>query len=128
MSLEQESLDRSYQFGRLLAIYEKIEEESLRDEDRKHRMTYALRYQNAYCMKPADMMMNIHKHVMLAYFPRLKYSRQVQYQNLLGQVMEMLSRVTEPLNERLSETYLMGYYLQRNALYKSTAKHEEDEE
>ncbi len=45
------------------------------------------------------------------------------HKKLLGEIMEQIYAYPQPQwNAPLSETYLMGYYLQRNELYKSKKK------
>ena len=50
------------------------------------------------------------------------------YKKLMGEIMENISQFPEEQwNQPLRETYLMGYYLQRNALYASK-NHDDMEE
>ena len=59
-----------------------------------------------------------------AYYPRLSNSARVFYEQLIGEIWEKISDFSESdINKPLSETYLMGYYLQKNALY--TKKNDE---
>ena len=49
------------------------------------------------------------------------------YERIIGEIMEMLSQFpAEELNRPLSETYLLGYYLQRNNLYQKKEKSQEE--
>ena len=49
------------------------------------------------------------------------------YKKLIGEIMEQIGHFPEAQwNQPLRETYLIGYYLQRNALY--TSKHQNDME
>lgn len=125
MYLEPEKRDRSYQFGRLLAIFEKAERDTYgSDEDREPN---AIRQQAIFCQRPMYAAGNIEKQLEQAYFPRLKPRGRMFYKKLIGQIMEQISAFPkEEWNLPLSETYLMGYYLQRNDLY--TAKNNENTE
>ena len=116
MALEPERKDRSYQFGRLLAVMEKIERDTYSGED--SRETNAIRMQSVFCQRPMYAAGNLEKQLERAYFPRLKPGSRVWYKNLMGEIMEIISAFPEEdWNKALDDTYLMGYYLQRNALY-----------
>ena len=116
MALEPERKDRSYQFGRLLAVMEKIERDTYAGED--SRETNAIRMQSVFCQRPMYAAGNLEKQLERAYFPRLKPGSRVWYKNLMGEIMEIISAFPEEdWNKALDDTYLMGYYLQRNALY-----------
>ena len=128
MNLEPTKADRSYQFGRLLAILEKVERDTYgSDEEREPN---AIRQQSVFCQRPLYAANNMERQLERAYFPRLKPNNREYYKRLIGQIMEEISAFPqEQWNLPLTETYLMGYYLQRNALY--TAKEHvttEDEE
>lgn len=128
MNLEPTKADRSYQFGRLLAVLEKVERDTYgSDEEREPN---AIRQQSVFCQRPLYAANNMERQLERAYFPRLKPNNRAYYKRLIGQIMEEISAFPqEQWNLPLTETYLMGYYLQRNALY--TAKEyvtTEDEE
>lgn len=128
MNLEPTKADRSYQFGRLLAVLEKVERDTYgSDEEREPN---AIRQQSVFCQRPLYAANNMERQLERAYFPRLKPNNRAYYKRLIGQIMEEISAFPqEQWNLPLTETYLMGYYLQRNALY--TAKEHgttEDEE
>ena len=125
MSLEPEKKDRSYQFGRLLAVMEKAERDTYDKETARE--PNAIRQQSVFCQRPMYAAANIHKQLEQAYLPRLKPGVRVFYKNLMGQIMEQInSYPRNQWNAPLKETYLMGYYLQRNALY--TKKNQNTEE
>jgi CRISPR-associated protein Csd1 len=116
MALEPEKNDRSYQFGRLLAVMEKVERDTYgSSEDREPN---AIRLQSVFCQRPMATAGALEKQLDRAYFPRLKPGSRIWYKNLLGQIMAAISAFPQDAwNKPLTETYLMGYYLQRNALY-----------
>ena len=115
----------SYQFGRLLAVMEKVERDTYgSSEDREPN---AIRLQSVFCQRPMATAGALEKQLERAYFPRLKPGSRIWYKNLLGQIMAAISAFPqEDWNKPLTETYLMGYYLQRNALY--TKKNDNDME
>lgn len=125
MTLEPERKDRSYQFGRLLAVLEKAERDTYRSEE--GREPNAIRQQPVFCQRPLYAANNIESQLERAYFPRLSPGSRMFYKKLIGQIMENISQFPEEQwNQPLKETYLMGYYLQRNALY--TAKDKDNTE
>ncbi len=128
MELEPGKHDRSYQFGRLLAVLEKVERDTYgADEAREPN---AIRMQSVFCQRPMYAAANIEKQLERAYFPRLKPGTRAFYKNLISQIMEEIHKFPDnQWNQALADTYLMGYYLQRGALYTSREKKiEEDNE
>ena len=115
MALEPERMDRSYQFGRLLAVMEKAERDTYRSGD--SREPNAIRMQTMFCQRPMDIAANLEKQLERAYFPKLTPGSRIWYKNLIGQIMEIISNFPGEENKPLGETYLMGYYLQRTAMY-----------
>lgn len=127
MILEQEKEDISYQYGRLLAVLEKVERDTF--DANTDREPNAIRQQSVFCQRPMYAAANIQKQLERAYFPKLKPASRVYYKNLIGQIMEQINRYPQQQwNKPLKETYLMGYYLQRNELYTKKTKGMEEEE
>lgn len=129
MALEPERKDRSYQFGRLLAVMEKVERDTY--ETSEGREPNAIRMQSIFCQRPMYAANQLEKQLERAYFPRLKPGSRIWYKNLIGQIMENISAFpNEDWNKPLEDSYLMGYYLQRSALYtrKNNDETEEDEQ
>ena len=115
MSLEPEKKDRSYQFGRLLAVMEKVERDTYDNDTREPN---AIRMQSVFCQRPMYAAGNLEKQLERAYFPQLKPGNRIRYKNLMGQIMDIISMFPqEDWNKPLEDSYLMGYYLQRSALY-----------
>lgn len=128
MSLEKDRNDRSYQFGRLLAVLEKIESDVLkeRNEDRE---TGALRLQSVFVRRPGYAAKIIMDGLKTAYYPRLSAGRRAYYEAMIGEIFEKLSPFfDDDYNKPLTETYLLGYYLQKNEMYKKKENKEIMEE
>ena len=118
MSLEKDHRDRSYQFGRLLAVMDKAERDTY-DRDEK-RETNASKMQSVFCQHPLHAAKNIEAQLERAYFPRLSSGKRAYYKQLIGEIFEKISQSPEnEWNRPLGDLYLIGYYLQRNELYKS---------
>lgn len=125
MALEPEKKDRSYQFGRLLAVMEKVERDTYDDSD--GREPNAIRMQSVFCRRPMYAAGIIEKQLEQAYFPRLKPGSRSWYKSLIAQIMEVISQYPqESWNAPLEDCYLMGYYLQRKELYTSHNKDTEE--
>ena len=126
MALEPEKKDRSYQFGRLLAVMEKAERDTY--DSSEGREPNAIRLQSIFCQRPMSTADNLEKQLERAYFPRLKPGSRIWYKNLMGQIMGIISEFPqEEWNKPLDNTYLMGYYLQRSALYTKKTDNEMEE-
>lgn len=117
MKLDPVRKDRSYQFGRLLSVYEKIERDALQGAG-DTRETNAMRLQSVYCNRPLHYSFELEKQMERAYFPRLSQGQKIYYKNLIGEIMQEINSFEEKEWDRpLKDTYLMGYYLQRKELY-----------
>ena len=125
MALEPERKDRSYQFGRLLAVMEKIERDTYNYNE--SREPNAMRLQSVFCQLPMKTACNIEAQLTKAYLPRLKPGTRIWYKNLIGEIMEIISQFPGEENKPLTDSYLLGYYLQRSALYTKKNEMEEHE-
>lgn len=128
LALEPERKDRSYQWGRLLAVMEKIERDTY-DSDEK-REPNAIRMQSVFIKRPGYAFMVIMEQLKNAYYPRLHIGLRTKYERLISEIMEQLHlslENTEDYGKPLTESYLLGYYLQKSALYTKKATEETEE-
>jgi len=124
MSLDKHNINRSYLFGRLLAVMEQVERATYSYEEKRE--PNAIRLQSAFCARPYNTMKIIYDRL-LPYFAQLYPGSRQKYKNLIGEIMEKLDDVDDVIKNRpLESQYLMGYFLQRNELLKSNKKQEED--
>jgi CRISPR-associated protein Csd1 len=129
MALEPERKDRSYQWGRMLAVMEKIELDTY--DSSEARETNAIRMQSIFVQRPGYAARVIMDQLKSAYYPRLPKGARIYYDRMIGEIMEQLSSYPpEIYNKPLTEMYLPGYYLQKNAFYtkKSTMEMEEEKD
>ena len=129
MALEPEKKNRSYQFGRLLAVLEKAERDAF-DEGEK-REPNAMRMQTLFVKRPMYAAKIIIEQLKNAYYPRLNPGARSYYDKLIGEIMLVISECPDgDKNKPLGEEYLLGYYLQKNVLYtkRSNDKIESEEE
>ena len=133
MALDEDKNDLSYQYGRLLAVLEKAESDTY-DPDEK-REPNAIRSQMAFRQRPLRVATSIYEKVNKVYFRRLKSKNEGRYffyKKEIGQIIEKINSFSEAeLNKPLKETYLIGYYLERNKLWysgESTSEKQETED
>ena len=129
MALVKGKKDISYQYGRLLAVMEKIERDTYDKDD--NRETNAIRMQSVFAQRPQYASRIIWEQLKKAYYPRVAPSSRAFYDRLIGEIVSQISEFPEnEQNRHLRDSYLLGYYLQRNELYqpKTEEKKQEEEE
>lgn len=125
MALEKDKKDRSYQFGRLLAVMEKVERDAYDPEEKRE--PNAIRMQSVFCERPMYAS-RIIRDSLNPYLEKLKPRARIYYNNLIGEIFERLSEFDEKdLNRQLEDSYLLGYYLQRSELYTKKESNNEEE-
>ena len=128
MVLDETKRDRSYQFGRLLAVFERAELNTYNAKSAREPL--ALRLQKMFCTQPMHTA-NILIRDTQCYFQKLKPQRRQMYRDMIDQIMSEIAQFpVGELNRPLGNTYLLGYSLQRLALKnsKKTFSDEEDDE
>lgn len=134
MALEKDRNDISYQYGRLLAVLDHIELYALwvkngKEYSKDKRDTNAIRMQSAYCNRPAKTAEIIIQQLKRGYYHDLNQWKRNEYEQLIGEIYEKISSHPEnQWNAPLKETYILGYYLQKNALYTKNKDMTETEE
>lgn len=120
MALEKEKKNRSYQYGRLLAVLEKIEQDTYDKKDTM-RETNAIRLQQRFVHKPLETSEQIIRKLKQAYYRKLNKSAISHYEKLIEEILCVISECEETeLDKSLDEMYLVGYYLQKQDFYKKT--------
>ncbi|MFY9175536.1 MAG: type I-C CRISPR-associated protein Cas8c/Csd1 [Peptococcia bacterium] len=118
VSLNLSSTDRSYLFGRLLAVADVLERRALSGEET--RATNALRYMNSFSKSPARTWKIIQESLQPY---QIKLGSKATYlSKLIDEIMDKFD-LNDFNNTPLSELYLMGFSSQRRELY--TKKEEE---
>lgn len=127
LALEPERKDRSYQYGRLLAILEKAEQDAY--DKTETRMTNAIRLQPMYVRQPMHTFNIIMDQLKKAYYPRLHPGIRSRYERLIGDILYIISECPQEHGSgALSDSYLLGYYLQKKELYTKQNNKEKEEE
>ena len=127
LGLDRNETDRSYLFGRLLALYEKLERATYSEEDRTKRETNSERYREVFVQRPGYGLATFEKKIQpykkklrISNFGLLNY-----FDREIGEVMGKLGKENLANNERLDEKYILGYYHQ---LYAKSDKNGTDNE
>lgn len=119
VKLQEQNTNRSYLFGRLLAVSEAIEREAqTKLEDR--RTTNALRYMSVFQMNPQRTWVTIHNSL-IPYLQKLGGSY-VKYEKLIRSIMALFDDKDYMSDKQLDGQYLMGYYSQLDAIYTKKAE------
>ena len=130
--LDHENKDRSYLFGRLLAIFELLELQRYQlDGSKNDRITNAERYWNAYTSQPAKLMMNLTNKIKPyeeavklnspGIFNKLEKERE-EIMVLLGHLMQ-----ERGINDPLDYRFIFGYYAEKQYFYTKQEKIESEE-
>lgn len=114
LALDTSNTDRSYLFGRLLAVAEQVERSTYdRDEGREPN---AIRMQSVFAQRPLYAWRIISEQIN-PYFSRQKPGLRAYFKNIIGEITDMLPDPKDHnLDKKLDDTYLLGYYHQRSAL------------
>jgi len=120
--------DRNVLFGRLLAVYDYMEQRAMLGYDengrrKETRTTNAKRYWNAYSSRPAKTFKTI-KQNLLAYERRLSDFDLKKFEDWTGEIMVHFKE-NEFDNRALSEMYLPAYYQQMEYMKKAFQKKEQ---
>lgn len=118
LELDELKKDRSYLYGRWLAVADRIEEDALRFKGRQgERATNAVRLMSSYAVKPLTTKLMLSQQ--LQPYINQRYSL---YKNfflpIITEIDEKLEEFTDN-NEALSALYLLGYSAQYRALSKN---------
>ncbi len=126
MKLDIKNEDRSYLFGRLLAVLERVER--ITYERRENREPNAIRLQSVYKNHPMQTWMTLEE-ALRPYFQKLKPGSRDYYKNLISEIIKQFREEDQAvMNQGLKETYLLGYYLQRDELYAKNKEQKEETE
>ncbi|WRS28954.1 type I-C CRISPR-associated protein Cas8c/Csd1 [Oscillospiraceae bacterium MB08-C2-2] len=126
MNLDYGNNDRSYLFGRLLAVLEKAERSTFSREETRE--PNAMRLQNVFVNHPMSTW-KILQEKLNPYFERMSPGSRYYYKELVSDIIDLITQHHSPeeLNRPLEELYLIGYYLQRKELNQPKNNKEEQE-
>ncbi len=137
--LEKEKQTRDYLYGRLLAIYEKVEMDAMTSPDKKDdaesnalRITNVEKVWSAFFQAPERMLETLHMKVS-PYLHKLKANQAGKYRyynNLIGEIQTEIRDAETYIvnkNKALNEDAVFGYYAQNKDLYTPRAEKKENE-
>lgn len=128
MAWELDKKDRSFQYGRLLAVMDRAEQDYYYKTQEK-RQTNAIKFMNEFRLRPFFVYERVNRHLHQAYLDRVEPWQADRYERLTGEIMGIIREFPEEeLNKPLSDLYLMGYELQRNTFFEKNETSEEKEE
>lgn len=111
MVLDRQNSDRDYLYGRLLAIADLLESEAL-DISGEKRQTNAMRLMQRFSEFPYSTW-SILEPSLNPYRCRLRPGRQMYYDKLIGEVMDLFVLDDFKNNRKLSGEYLIGFHCQK---------------
>ena len=129
--VDHENTNRSYLFGRLLAIFELMEAQRYRIEGgNQERITNAERYWNAYTSQPAKLMMNLVNKIK-PYEETVKLNSRGIYNKLEKEREEIISLLSplmtnKDINDPLDYQFIFGYYSEKHYFYTKKEKNESE--
>ena len=116
MALDKENKDRSYLFGRCLAVADYAEKKTYNYKTDAKRVTNAKRYMNRFVKKPAETYV-ILREKLEPYLAKLSfYEREHIINPLFAEIGSKLSEEDYTSREKLSPLFLLGYDAQMHEL------------
>lgn len=132
MALDENCKDRSYLFGRLLAVAEKAELDTYSEDDKKGRVPNARRFWERFSHSPYSTWQVIRERL-IPYLNKLGNNN--RYDKLMTEICDKFTNFQDPDNtsetqfdsdEKLSPLYLLGYSHQRSAFYSPKNSNDKD--
>ena len=128
MAWELDKRDRSFQYGRLLAVMDCAEQDYYR-KTQEDRQTNAIKFMSEFRQRPFFVYERINRYLHQAYLNRVEPWQAKRYERLSGEIIGIIREFPEEeLNKPLSDLYLMGYELQRNAFFAKNKTNETNKE
>lgn len=116
VALNETEKDRSYLFGRLLAVADVVEIVAVRGTDAQFRQTNAVRFFNAMQQRPATTWKTISERLQ-PYFGKFKYKEaENEYRELIDRIISIADDKVLSDNKALTPRFLEGYHNQRHIL------------
>lgn len=128
MSLDHDNTERSYLYGRLLAVADKAESDSYDESEKGKRITNAKRYWNNFSSRPYRTW-GVIEQKLRPYLDKQGVNS-VKYEKLIQEIMNKMDSEEFKSPKALEPSYLLGYHCQLSELYpnKSNAEGIENKE
>lgn len=127
VALDKSAKDRSYLYGRLLAVADRIEYMSYDAKD-NGRITNAKRYMSTFSQRPYETWKVIEENIQ-PYLAKLDVVKRKYYENLLSEICNLFDIDKFKENKKLDGLYLLGFHSQEYDLrFKKENSEEKKEE
>lgn len=103
--------DRSYLYGRLLAVADVLEQRAVND----NQPTHALRMMTQFVQRPFETWGKLHDKLL----PYIMHLGDEQYQRRIGEIEELFREEERSEQSALSEMFLIGFQAQRQAMWQT---------
>ncbi|MCC2256182.1 type I-C CRISPR-associated protein Cas8c/Csd1 [Ruminococcus sp. CLA-AA-H200] len=127
MALNLDCRDRSYLYGRLLAVADRIEYQTYDPEQDKKRVTNAKKYMTTFAQRPYHTWTLIEQNIQ-PYLNKMDFPARRYYENLLNEIYDKFQEDTYADNRRLEGIYLLGFHSQAMELRKKKKEEKSTEE
>jgi CRISPR-associated protein Csd1 len=115
MALDDKERDRSYLYGRLLAVANRVE--YLTYEKDEKRQTNAKRYMQQFRNRPFTTWATIEDNLQ-PYFNKLKSnSQKIKYEKILNEIYDLFDKEEFKKDDPLDGMYLLGFHCQSSVFY-----------
>ena len=125
LALDTTNDNRSYLFGRWLAVMEQVERNTY--DKKEGREPNAIRMQSVFVRRPLYASRIITEQLK-PYFEKLHPNTRIRYRRIIEEIVDMLDSKDLELEKSLEDVYLLGYYHQRSALFKKDKALEMEED
>lgn len=127
VALDKSAMDRSYLYGRLLAVADRIEYMTYDAKD-NGRITNAKRYMSTFSQRPYETWKVIEENIQ-PYLAKLDVVKRKYYENLLSEICNLFDIDKFKENKKLDGLYLLGFHSQEYDLrFKKENSEEKKEE
>lgn len=127
VALDKSAKDRSYLYGRLLAVADRIEYMTYDAKD-NGRITNAKRYMSTFSQRPYETWKVIEENIQ-PYLAKLDVVKRKYYENLLSEICNLFDIDKFKENKKLDGLYLLGFHSQEYDLrFKKDNSEEKKEE
>ncbi|MGV2876053.1 type I-C CRISPR-associated protein Cas8c/Csd1 [Macrococcus capreoli] len=130
--IDKNNVDRSYLFGRLLAVYERIEKSVFDSSESGDRVSNAEKYWTSYTNHPSAMMLRLEEKTK-PYEKKLKSNdlKKGLYIKLMSEKRNIINEIYEnsdskDLNKPLSYQFIFGYYAELNYIFSKKGEMENE--
>ena len=124
MALDEKNCNRDYLFGRLLAVADHMERSTFEDNEYGSRLTNAMKYMEAFSMRPSKTWRTIHNRLLPYMQKREKYGGKERL--LLGEITSLFTKEDFDSDKPLGSLFLLGFYNQQFAIQQLIEKQKRD--